>query len=81
MTLRSLTSRIQRLDHHLLLVSIGNNQGSCLEHHPHGVDYPMKAASSPALLGKSNNAEWLLLAVLDNRDDLGCKGHFFEVQN
>jgi len=64
-----------------LLVSIRNNQGPRLEHHPHGIDYSMEAASSPALLSKSNNAEWLLLAVLDNRDDLGCKGHFFEVQN
>lgn len=60
-------------DHHLLLVAVSNHEASTVEHDAHGIDDSVEAACCTALLGESNDAERILLAVLDDCHHLGSK--------
>lgn len=72
--------RRQSPDHHLLLVSIRHNQIAIVKHNSERVYDSMKTAGRSALLCKSDDAQWLAFAVLNNSHHLGSNRNFFDVE-
>lgn len=77
---RTRRSRVERLDHHLLLASVHYCQASCIKNQPHRIHYLVEAAGRAAFLSKSDDAERLLLTVLNHRHHFGRKRHLLQVQ-
>lgn len=72
--------RIQSLDHHLLLASVLNHEVAVGKHNSHGIHNFMEAARGTTLLCKANDAERLLLTMLNHRHYLRSKCNFLEIQ-
>ena len=77
---RSRQSRVECLDHHLCLASVGYQQVAAVENHLHRLNDAVEAAGSPSLLCEADDAQWLTLAVLDDRHYFGGKRNLFEIE-
>lgn len=76
----SLSHSSQRLDHHLLLATVGNKQAATVKHKTHGVHNAVEAAGSTTLLREANDTHLASLAVLNHRHHLSSNGHLLNVQ-
>jgi hypothetical protein len=72
-------SRIKCLDHHLLLASIIHKQIATVKDQLHRADDLVKATCGTAFLREPNDAQRLLIPVLDYRHHFSRKGNLSQI--